>query len=63
MFPFQRVVLKSQLEITLAELEREGARDLTCSAAADGTVEVTGFLPTAPLRKPGALRFGGGSRG
>ena len=57
--PFKRLVLKSQLQITLHELEQAGAHDIAYVERSDGQVEITAVLTSLPPRRPGNLRFGG----
>jgi hypothetical protein len=58
MTSFKRLVLKSELQITLYELAKAGAQNVTCVERSDDQVEVTATLPTAPTSKPGNMRIG-----
>lgn len=60
MIPFKRLVLKTELQITLHELKQAGAQNIAWVERSGSEVEVTAELPGPPRMRAGNLRFGGG---
>jgi len=59
MISFKRLVLKTELQITLNELEKAGAQNVAWVECSASDVEVTAELPAPARIRAGNLRFGG----